>query len=48
MATGAIIGTSLSYSLQLSSAGYIYNAERFDNQAGPFVGSIMVTIQHMQ
>jgi len=44
MAIGAIIGTSQSYASQLSSAGYICNAERFDNKAGPFVGSIMETI----
>jgi len=48
MAIGAIIVTSLSYALQLSSAGYICNAERFDNKADPFVGSIMETILHMQ
>jgi len=41
MAIGAIIGTSLSYALQLLSAGYICNTERFDNKAEPFVGSIM-------
>ena len=48
MAIGAIIGTSLSYALQLSSAEYICNAERFDNRAGPFVGSIMETILRIQ
>jgi len=44
MAIGAIIGTSLSYAPQLSSAGYVCNAERFDNKAGPFVGSIVEAI----
>jgi len=48
MAIGAIIGTSISYALQLSSAEYICNAESFDNKAGPFVGSIMETIMRMQ
>jgi len=48
MAIGAIIRTSLSYALQLSSAEYICNDERFDNKAGPFVGSIMKTILCMQ
>jgi len=48
MAIGAIIGTSLSYALQLSSTEHTCNAERFDNKAGPFVGSIMETILHMQ
>jgi len=48
MAIGAIIGTSLSYASQLSSAEHICNAERFDNKAGPFVGSIMETILRMQ
>jgi len=48
MAIGAIIGTSLSYAWQLSSAVYICNVERFDNKAGPFVGSIMETILRMQ
>jgi len=48
MAIGAIIGTSLSYASQLSSAGHICNAERFDNKAGPFVASIMETIMRMQ
>jgi len=40
--------TSLSYASQLSSAESICNAERFDNKAGPFVGSIMETILYMQ
>jgi len=48
MAIRAIIGTSLSYASPLSSAGYICNAERFNNKAGPFVGSIMKTILRMQ
>jgi len=48
MAIGAIIVTSLSYASQLSSAESICNAERFDNKAGPFVGSIMQTILRMQ
>jgi len=48
MAIGAIIGTSLSYASQLSSAEYICNAQRFDNKAGPCVGSIMKTILPMQ
>jgi len=48
MAIGAIIGTSLSYALQLSSAEYICNAKRFENKAVPFVGSIMETILRMQ
>ena len=48
MAIGAIIGTSLSYASQLSSAGYICNAKRFDNKASPFVGLIMTTILPMQ
>jgi len=48
MAIDAIIVTSLSYVSQLSSAEYICNAERFNNKAGPFVGSIMETILHMQ
>jgi len=48
MAIGAIVGTGLFYALQLSSAGYICNAERFYNKAGPFIGSIMETILHMQ
>jgi len=37
MAIGAIIGTSLSYALQLSSAKWFCNAERFDDKAGPLV-----------
>ena len=37
MAIGAIIVTSLSYASQLLGAEYIFNAERFDNKAGPFV-----------
>jgi len=45
---GAIIRKSLSYASQLSNAGYIYNAERFYNEAGSFVGSIMETILRMQ
>ena len=48
MAIGTIIRTSLSYASQLLSAGYICNAERFDNKAGLFVGSIMETILCMQ
>ena len=44
MALSAIIITSLSYSLQLSVAEYVCNAERFDNKAAPCVGSIMETI----
>jgi len=48
MAIGGIIRTSLSNALQLLSAGYICNAERFDDKAGPFVGSIMETILGMQ
>ena len=48
MATGAIIVTSLSYASQLLSAESICNAERFDNKAGPFVGSIMEPILRMQ
>ena len=48
MAIGVIIVTSLSYTSQLSSAGYFCNAERFDIKAGPFVGSIMETVLHMQ
>jgi len=48
MAIGAIIKTSLSYASQLSSAERSCNAERFDNEAGPFVGSIMETILCMQ
>jgi len=48
MGIGVIIGTSLSYASQLSSAEYISNTERFENKAGPFVGSIMETILRMQ
>jgi len=48
MAISAIIVTSLSYALQMSVAEYVCNAERFDNKAGPFVGSIMETILRMQ
>jgi len=48
MAIGAIIVTSLSLALQLSRAECICNAERFDNKAGPFVGSIMETILRIQ
>jgi len=45
MAIGAIIVTSLSYASQMSVAEYVCNAERFDNKAGPFVGSIMETVR---
>ena len=48
MAIGAIIVTSLSYASQMSVAEYVCNAERFDNKAGPFVGSIMKTILRIQ
>jgi len=48
MAIGAIIMTSLSYASQRLSAECICNAERFDNKACPFVGSIMETILHMR
>jgi len=48
MAIGAIIVTRLSCASQLSVAEYVCNAERFDNKAGPFVGSIMETILRMQ
>ena len=48
MAIGAIIVTSLSYASQMSGAEYVCNPERFDNKAGPFVGSIMETILGMQ
>ena len=48
MAIGAIIVTSLSYASQTSVAEYVCNAERFDNKAGPFVGSIMEAILRMQ
>jgi len=40
MAIGAIIVTSLSYASQMLAAEYVCNTERFDNKAGPFVGSI--------
>jgi len=48
MAIGAIIVTILSSALQMSVAGSVCNAERFDNKAGPFVGSIIETILRMQ
>jgi len=48
MAIGAIIVTSLSYASQMLVAEYVCNAERFDNKAGPFVGSFMETILSMQ
>jgi len=48
MTIGTIIWTSLSYASQMSVAGYVCNAERFDNKAGPFVGSIIETILRMQ
>jgi len=48
MDIGAIIKTSLSSVSQLSSAEHFCNPERFDNKAGPFVGSIMLTIPLMQ
>jgi len=48
MAIGTIIITSLYYASQMSVAEYVYSAERFDNKAGPFVGSIMETILRMQ
>jgi len=48
MAIGAIIMTSLSYASQILVAEYVCNAERFDNKASPFVGSIMETILRMQ
>jgi len=47
MAIGAIIVTSLSYASQMTVAGYVSNAERFNNKDGPFVGSIMETILRM-
>jgi len=47
MGIGAIIGTSLSYASQLSSAECFCNAERLDNKTGSFVGSIMETILRM-
>jgi len=48
MAIGAIIITCLSYASQMLVAEYVCNAERFDNKAGPFVGSIMEIILRMQ
>jgi len=48
MAIGAIITTSLSYASQMPVAEYLCNAERFDNKAGLFVGSIMETILRLQ
>jgi len=48
MAIGVIIITSLSYASQMSVVEYLFNAERFNNKAGPFVGSIMETILRMQ
>jgi len=48
MTVGAIVGTSLSYASQLSIAENICNAERFDNKAGLFIGSIMETILRKQ
>jgi len=48
MAIGAIIITSLSYASQMSVAECVWNTERFNNKAGPFVGSIMETILRMQ
>jgi len=48
MAIGAIIVTSLSYASQMSVAGSVCNAERFDNKAGAFVGSIIETMLCMQ
>ena len=48
MAIGAIIVTSLSYASQMSVAEYVCNAERFNNKAGPFVGSIVETSLRMQ
>jgi len=48
MAIDAIVVTCLSYASQMSVAGYVYNAERFNNKAGPFVGLIMETILLMQ
>jgi len=48
MAIGALIMTSLSYTSQMSVVGYVCNAERFDNKAGPFVGMIMETTLRMQ
>jgi len=48
MTIEANIVTSLSYASQLPSAECICKAERFDNKADPFVGSIMKTILRMQ
>jgi len=48
IAVGVIIWTSLSYASQLLSTGHTCSAERFDNKAGPFVGSIKKTILCMQ
>jgi len=48
MAIGAIIVTSLSYASEMSVAENVYNTKRFDNKAGPFVGSIMEPILRMQ
>jgi len=48
MAIGAIILTNRSYASQMSVVEYVCNAERFNNKAGPFVGSIMETILRMQ
>jgi len=48
MAIGVIIVSSLSYASQMSAAEYVCNAERFDDKAGPFVGSIMESILRMQ
>jgi len=48
MTIGVIVVTSLSYASQRTDAECICNAERFDNKAGPFVGSIMETILCMQ
>jgi len=48
MAIVEIIGTSLSYTSQLSSTGHTYNTKRFDNKADLFVGSILETILRIQ
>jgi len=48
MVIGANIIRSLSYASHMSVAEYVCNAVRFDNKAGPFVGSIMETILCMQ
>jgi len=48
MAIRAIIMTSLSQASQRSCGECISNAERFNNKAGPFVGSIMETILRIQ